>query len=83
MSLENPRSGGDVEAILAENARLLGEPQTVFLRPLADGGFRLQVRVNGQWRRGRSNRKDYSSLTQLCRAARIALANARAKANVA
>ena len=76
--IENPETIEDVEEILIENARLLNEARDVFIRPLADGGYRLQNRTAaGRWLRGRVHRKDYPSLTALCAAAKIALARAR------
>lgn len=65
----------EVERILADNARLLGEEQDVFLRRRRDGSFRVQARANGRWVRG--DYKEYPDLATLCWAAGVAHERAR------
>jgi len=68
----------EVEAILAENARLLGQEQDCFLRVMPSGVYRVQVKIAGRWQRGQF--KNYSTIESLRWAADVANRRAHEKA---
>ena len=70
------RDAAEIEWILTENARLLGEAQNTFLRLRPDGSVRIQVKVNGRW--VRYAHKDYQTLASARWAAGVALSRAQA-----
>ena len=74
MSPEYTDTVAAIEAIIAENAALLGEDVRLGIR-LRPDRVRIQTRINGRWRRG--DYRDYSSLEAAHEAA--LRANRRAK----
>lgn len=65
----------ELDAICAENARLLGEEQDVFPRQMAGGRIRIQVKRSGRWVRGAY--REYSSIEAAAGAALKASARAK------
>lgn len=66
----------EIEFVLVDNARLLGQPQDVFLRLRPDGSVRVQCKSDGRWVRGAY--KQYPTIESALGAARVAHKRAQA-----
>jgi hypothetical protein len=75
VTTEDRAALGRIEAIIAENARLLGEEIVLGVRLRSDG-VRIQVRQNGRWMR--SQYRHYIDMASALRAAEESNVNARA-----
>ena len=67
---ELDRMVAEVNRILVANARDLGQEQEVFLRRMGPDRWRVQIKRDGRWVRGRYY--EYLSLVALVKAARVA-----------